>query len=127
MDYAKLVEVFLKIRERRSELKREFEAQDEKLKADQAKLEAAMLQHLNAAGLDSARTAQGTFYKQESLKPSASDWVAVYDFIKDNDAFDMLERRIKKDFVKDYMEMNEGVPPPGVSVHREYEVRVRRA
>jgi hypothetical protein len=39
----------------------------------------------------------------------------------------MLERRFKKTFVKDYRESNEGAIPPGVSVMREFTVRVRRA
>ena len=46
--------------------------------------------------------------------------------MKQNDAFDALERRIKKTFVSEYMENNGGAIPPGVSVYRQYAVRVRR-
>lgn len=127
MDYNKVVEAYLNIRDRRAEIKREYEANDDKLKAAQAQLEGVMLKHLNDSGLDSARTAHGTFFRSESLKPSGSDWAAFYQWIGENDAFEALERRIKRDFIKEYMETHDGDLPPGVSVHREYDVRVRRA
>jgi hypothetical protein len=53
--------------------------------------------------------------------------VLFYGWIKDNDAFDALERRVKKTFVTEFMETHEGgLPPPGITVSREYVVRVRK-
>lgn len=127
MDYNKVVEAYLNIRDRRAEIKREYEAEDDKLKGAQRQLEGVLLKHLNDTGLDSARTPCGTFFRSEALKPSGSDWTAFYEWIRENDAFEALERRIKRDFIKEYMETHDGALPPGVSVHREYEVRVRRA
>lgn len=127
MDFNKITQAYLAIRDRRAEIKREHDAADDELKAKQGQLEAVMLGHLNDSGMESVRTTNGTFFKTETLKPSASDWVAFYDFIRENDAFEALERRVKKDFVKQYMDDNEGTLPPGISCHREYEVRVRRA
>lgn len=127
MDYAKVVEAYLNIRDRRAEIKRDYDAQDDNLKAAQRQLEGVLLKHLNDTGLDSARTPVGTFFRSESLKPSGSDWTAFYEWVRSNDAFEALEKRIKRDFIKEYMETHDGALPPGVSVHREYEVRVRRA
>jgi hypothetical protein len=127
MDYEKVTKAYLAIRDKRHAIKRAYETEDAKLKADLTKLEAVMLRHLNDTGLESAKTTNATFYKQEELKPSASDWQAFYDWIKENDAFDALERRIKTAFVKEHMEVHDGALPPGVSIHREYAVRVRRA
>lgn len=126
MDHEKLVRVYLKIRERRSALKRAFEEEDRALRASQDKLEVALLASLNATGAQSVKTGAGTFYKQTDLKPSGSDWNALYRWIAENDAFDALERRIKKGFIVDYMEEHDGDLPPGVSVHRESVVRVRK-
>jgi hypothetical protein len=50
-----------------------------------------------------------------------------YVWIKDNDAFDALERRVKKSFIATYMEDNKGELPPGISVMQEYTVTIRRA
>ena len=127
MDFNKVTEAYIAIRDRRAEIKKAYEAEDDQLKAKLARLDAVMLGHLNETNMESVRTANGTFYKTEDLKPSASDWTAFYQFIKDNDAFEALERRVKKDFVKAYMEDNDDALPPGISVHREYKVLVRRA
>lgn len=126
MDFIRITRAHINLRDARSELKKKYEADDKDLKEAQGKIEAAMLDHLNKNGMDSVRTEAGTFYRQEEITPSASDWSALYDWIKDNDAWDALERRIKKTFIKEYAETHEGGLPPGVSVYREYVMRVRR-
>lgn len=126
MDTTKLAKAYIKLRDARTELKRTYDEQDGALKAKQERLEAEMLKFLNANEMDSVKTAAGTFYRQEEITPTGSDWDAFYKWIADNDAFDALERRIKKTFVREYMETNNGAIPPGVSVYREYVVRVRR-
>lgn len=126
MDTTKMAKAYIKLRDARTELKREFESKDNALKAKQERLEAEMLKFLNSNEMDSVKTAEGTFYRQEEITPTGSDWDAFYKWVSQNDAFDALERRIKKTFIKEYMEMNSGAIPPGVSVYREYVVRVRR-
>ena len=127
MDLNKLVRVHIKIRDARAKLSEEFKASDAELKANQERIEGELLRTLQEQSVDSMRTEAGTFYRQEEIKPSASDWDAFYKWIAENDAFDALERRVKKDFVKAYMADHEGGLPPGISVHREYVARVRRA
>lgn len=127
MDMTQVTKAHINIRDARHKMRHEFEAKDAELKASQEKLEAVMLQHLQTSQSESVRTEAGTFYRQEEITPSASDWVALYDWIKSEDAFDALERRVKKTFIKEYMEMHDGGLPPGISVYREYVVRVRRA
>lgn len=127
MDNAKMVRVYLKMRDARTALKRQFEEDDTKIKAQMEKLEIAMLRHLQDSNSDSIRTDAGMFYRQEEVTPTGSDWDAFYQWVKDNDAFEALERRIKKTFVREYMETHNGGIPPGVSVYREYVVRVRRS
>ena len=127
MDLNKLVRVHIKIRDARTKLSEEFKASDAELKASQERIEGELLRTLQEQSVDSMRTEAGTFYRQEEIKPSAYDWDAFYKWIAENDAFDALERRVKKDFVKAYMADQEGGLPPGISVHREYVARVRRA
>lgn len=126
LDLGKITKAHINIRDARNELRKKYEAEDAKLKEAQAKLEGVMLDHLNGHGMESVRTEAGTFYRQEEITPSASDWNALYDWIKDNDAWDALERRIKKTFIKEYQEAHNGGLPPGISVFREFVVRVRR-
>jgi hypothetical protein len=127
MDNAKMVRAYLKMRDARTALKRQFEEEDGKIRLQMDKLESAMLKHLQETNTDSIRTDAGMFYRQEELTPTGSDWDVFYGWVKENDAFEALERRIKKTFVKEYMETHSGGIPPGVSVYREYVVRVRRS
>lgn len=126
MDYSQLVKVYLKIRDKRAENKREFDAADALLREKQDTIEGALLQFLNNNKVDSSKTDAGTFYRQEDIVPSGSDWQAFYRWVAENDAFDALERRIKKTFVADWMAEHDNTPPPGVSVYRQYKVRVRK-
>jgi hypothetical protein len=127
LDLSRIIKAHINIRDARSNLKRDYEASDKDLKDAQAKLEAALLDHLNRHGMESVRTEHGTFYAQEEMTPSASDWNAVYQWIQEHDAWDLLEKRLKKTFIKEYAEAHNGGLPPGVSVFREKVVRVRRA
>lgn len=127
MDISTLTKAYVKIRDARGVLKKQYEEEDIKLKAKLERLEAEMLRFLQENNTDSVKTVHGTFYRQEEITPTGADWDALYRWIADNDAFDALERRIKKGFIKEYMETHEGGVPPGVSVYREYVVRVRRS
>ena len=126
IDYDRLTKVFVKLRDARADLKRDWERQDKELEEKQKTIEAAMLGYLNETNCDSVKTPHGTFYRQEDIIPTGADWDAFYEWVKDHDAFDALERRIKKNFIAEYMATHEGGTPPGVSVFRKYVVRVRR-
>ena len=126
LDLSKVTRAYLKIRDARSTLKREYEDADAKLKGNLELIEGAMLNHLNTHGVASVKTDDATFYSQEEMKPSCQDWGAFYNWIKEHDAFDALERRVKSTFVKEFAETHDGNLPPGVSVAREKVIRVRR-
>lgn len=127
LDTNKLTRAYVKMREARAALKRDFDVQDKALRAQQSLLEATMLRVLHEANADSVRTESGTFYRQEDVTPRGDDWDAFYAWVVETNGFDALERRIKKTFIREYMELHEGALPPGVSVYREYVARVRQA
>ena len=126
MDYEKLVTAYRNIRDKKQELNR---AHDEVIKDLDEKLErlkGVMLAELNDNNGEGIRTAAGTFFRKLEVIPTGQDWEAFYDWIKENDAFDALERRIKRTFISKYMDDNDGAIPPGVNVFRRYTVEVRK-
>ncbi len=124
----RVVQAHNAIRDARTVKRHAWEAEDLALEEDQHRLKVLMLELLNANGAKSIATEHGTVYRTEKIKPSAADWNVLYDWIvKDPARFEALEKRIKATFVKQYMDENDGAAPPGVNVHREYEVSVRRA
>jgi hypothetical protein len=72
VDLSKVAETYIKIRDAKAEKKRAFEAEVAVLDGQLEKLEGFMLQHLNTHGMDSVRTAGGTFYRQEDIRPTSS-------------------------------------------------------
>ena len=124
----RVVQAYNAIKDARTVKRHAWEAEDLALEQDQDKLKVLMLDLLNKLGGKSIATDHGTVYRTEKLRPSAADWTAVYDWIvADPERFELLEKRLKATFVKQFMEDNEGAIPPGVNVHREYEVAVRRS
>jgi len=59
----KLVKTYIKIRERRSELKAEFDAQDAPLVQQLETVKGALLTHCKQHDVDSVRTSEGLFYR----------------------------------------------------------------
>jgi hypothetical protein len=56
------------------------------------------------------------------------DWDNFYKFVLDNEAVQLLERRIHQSNFREFLRenVNDGLPP-GVNVMREYGVSVRKA
>ena len=123
-----LVEAYLSIRSQRERLAREHEIADGALKEDMAKLESAMLEMCNTVNADSIKTKHGTVMRKLNERFFCQDWENFYKFVLDNEAVQLLERRIHqsnfKEFIKDHD--SDGLPP-GVNVMREYGVSVRKA
>ena len=126
MDIGELIEIYQNISAERRTLKREFEDKDNKLKDDEERIELAILKFLQESNINSVRTDFGTAYRQEDVIPTCADWSVFYDWVRKNDAFDALEKRIKKTYVKEMLENGEALPD-GVNVIRKYVVRVRRS
>jgi len=123
----KLVRIHQKITAARKALKSQFENEDSRLKEQQKVVEAAMLDFLNTTGQKTAKTDIGLFYWQEKIIPTGADWDALFRWVREENAFDIFERRIKTGFIKEYMEHNEDNLPPGVNLYREREICVRKS
>ncbi len=123
----KVAQTYVKIRDARSALKKQYEVEDLKLKSQLEILDGFLLGALQNLGAESVRTKYGTVFRSIDTKASCQDWNAFYAWIAENKAFDALERRVKQSFIATYMEGNKGGLPPGVSVLKEYAVTVRRS
>ena len=122
----KVAATYVKIRDKRSEIKKAYEAEDLKLKEQLDTIESFFLNTLQELGVESARTKHGTIYRSLDIKPSCEDWNVFYAWIAEHDAFDALERRVKKSFITAFMEDNKDELPPGITVVKEYIAKVLR-
>lgn len=121
-----LVEKYIKLRDKKGELKAAFTAKTERLDAALETIEGHLLKMFQAQGIDSVKTGEGTAYKSSRVSAKVEDWDAALDFIKKKKLWHMLERRVGKEAVKQYNEEH-GALPPGVSMTEEITINVRRS
>ena len=126
MKVDKLVKVYLKIRDKRKELQIEYDKKDEYLKDTLKEVETALLDVCKETGADSLRTEFGTVSRRVSKRYWTTDWNSMYEFVKDNDQLDLLEKRIAQGNMSTYLEENPDKLPPGLNVDSKYAITVRR-
>ena len=122
-----LVEAFIAIRDQREKLLQEYETADKALKAESNQIESALLDICNSVNADSIKTGHGTVMRKLNERFFCQDWENFYKFVLDNEAVQLLERRIHQGNFKEFMKEHEGDGlPPGVNVMREFGVTVRK-
>lgn len=121
-----VVEKRIQLRDKRSELKRVWEEEDEVYKVAEDKLDGWLLKRLQEQGVDSVRTEAGTAYTTINTRASCNDWQALWQWISEQNRLDFLEKRVATKTVTEYIEET-GNLPPGVNVNREHVIRVRRS
>lgn len=128
VDTEQVVSAYLAIRSERERILREYEAQDAKLKEDLKKIESVLLDVCNTINADSIKTSLGTVMRKLNERYFCNDWDNFKQFVLDNEALDLFEKRIHQSNFKQFMESHEGDGlPPGVSVMREFGITVRKA
>lgn len=127
VNIAALVEQFVRLRDKREKLSKAYKEADDKLKDQMQVITADLLSTMNNSKLDTMRTEHGTVSRLIDIKPSATDWTKIYAWVKKHDAFEMFNKRLNTSFIKEYMDEHDGKLPPGVNIHQEYVVRVRRS
>jgi len=125
-DLDRLVSVYIKIRDKKNELAATFAEQEKELDGKLDKIKQALLEHCKATGTESVKTASGTFWRTQKKRFWTSDWDAMNRFIVENEAVDLLEKRIHQGNMKQFLEENPEVLPPGLNADSEYSITVRR-
>jgi len=127
LSVGKLSQIYLKIRDARSELKSKYEEEDKKLEAQMDVIEAKLLDICKDTEADSIKTQAGTVMRRVATRYWTNDWDSMYNFVKDNDAYGLLERRLHQTNMKQYLEENPDKFPPGMLLDSQYKITVRRS
>jgi predicted metal-dependent phosphotriesterase family hydrolase len=123
----KMVQVYIKIRDQRAILKAQFEENDKILRDQLDALESELLEVCKKAGADSIRTKNGTIIRSVKTQYWTSDWENMHKFILENQAPELLERRISQSTMKEFLANNPDKIPPGLNADSRYTVTIRRA
>lgn len=123
----KLVRVYIKMRDARSALKAKYEEEEGQIKEQMDMVESQLLEMCKTTGADSLRTKYGTVSRSVQTRYWTGDWEAMYKFIKEHDAPDLLERRISQTQMREFLKENPDEMPTGLNVDNRYTVTVRRS
>ena len=110
----KLTEIYVKIRNKRRELKK----QDDELEAQLNVIAAELLEICKAQGSSLIRTPHGTISKRTTKRYWTSDWHSFYEFIKEHDAFGLMAQRINGSNMEQFLEENPDLHPPGLNAEQ---------
>ena len=126
MKLSEAVALYIKMRDRKAELKAEFDAKVAPLNEKMDKLEAKLLDVFNQTGMDSVKTEFGTAYATTRVTASVADKEIFMTHIRENDDWGLLEVRASKIAIEQYRSVHDDIPP-GVSMREERVVNVRRS
>lgn len=122
----KLVRVYLKMNATLTQIRQDYEAQEKALKDKMATVKSALLQHCKDNNVESVRTTEGLFYRTVKANYWTSDWDSMRKFIIEHKIPELLHERIHQTNMKQFLEENPDLLPPGLNVDSEYTITVRR-
>ena len=84
----------------------------DEIKEDEAQLTKVVEQRLDHAGVTSMRGKRGVFTLTEIVVPHVSDWDKFYQFMRQEDALDLLQKRVAVGAFREYIGSGEAVGVP---------------
>lgn len=122
----KLVEAYRKLRDKKAEIDQEYKERIAKVREKQELIENKILEFFNETGMESAKTPHGTAYVSEVMNARVADRDAFFRFVREHDAWEMLESRANKTAVRQFVEEHDGELPPGVDITTVRKINVRK-
>ena len=126
MEIAKITKTYIKIRAERALLSKEFKEKDGELVRQLEIVKGALLGYCDSQGVESVRTSEGLFFRSAKTKYWTGDWESMYEFIKEHDTPQFLDRRLNQTNVREFLEDNPDVMPKGLNIDTDYTITVRK-
>jgi hypothetical protein len=122
----KLARIYRKIYGKITELTMEYDSKIATLKEQQEEIKNAMKDQMQALGVQSVKTDEGTVILSQKTRYYTDDWDSFKTFVVENDALDLFEKRIAQKNIAQFLEENPGVVPMGLNSMSEVSVSVRK-
>lgn len=115
------IDALYSLRQARLELQRKIED----LKAQEVELRQGILAVLDTAGLAKASGSLATCGVRRTLEPMVQDWGQVHEYIRENGAFELLQRRMSAPAWREFHEA--GVVVPGTEAFEAVDVSLTKS
>lgn len=127
MDASKLVKAYVRMRDAKEALAREYDTKLAEISEQMEVIEQELLTICKDTGQDGGKTPFGSFSRTVKTRYWTNDWDNMYVFIREHDAPELLERRIHQGNFKEFMKDHPEVMPIGLNTDSKYSITVRRA
>ena len=117
----------LAIRDEIAKINKQAEKEVKKLASEKERLETYLNDKLAEVGADSVKTPAGTIIRQQKTRYWPADWEKMYEFIIDNDAFQLLEKRVHQTNMRKFLDEDPEKYPIGLNSEREWKITIRRS
>lgn len=106
MKLNELIDQWVELKSERVALARK----DKELSQQIAQLQSQIMDIMNEVGTTQARSAGGLVSMKQTNQPTVVDWSAFYAYVAENDAFDLLQRRLSPPAFRARWDSDEEVP-----------------
>lgn len=120
----KLVPLYIACRNQLATDTKGYKTRRERVKTFMGMISMTLRDKADAVGTDTFRGTYGTAYRQVKEKFSINDWTAFTNYLKQTQNFQILQKRVSPNAVKEIREAD-GALPPGVQNFTEVEFAVR--
>ena len=121
-----MARVYIKIRDAKEAA---VERHKQELAEFNAQLDAVaneMLELCKSLDASSLRTNAGTIIRKVTTNFNTNDWGSMFNFIKEHDAFGLLQQRLHQSNMKQFLEEHPDLLPPGLWSESKYTIVVKR-
>lgn len=122
----KLARIYRKIKAKMSERTKAYEAEMADMQAPLDEVIFAIKDQMKVLGSKSLKTTEGHIIISTKTRYEALDWDAFKDFVLENNALELVERRIAQVAMRKFLEDNPGLVPRGLNAVSELAVSVRK-
>lgn len=120
-----VVAQYLALREGSERIMKEAEAKVVPMKAAMKTIESYFMKLVNETGQTKFGTPSGTAFRDTKTGCNVKDWDTFLTWMREQQAFFLLNKAVNKTAVKEYMDAH-GTPPPGIEWIAMHDIKIRR-
>lgn len=103
----------------------EMQKQVDEVKADEERMKREIIALLKDAAVEGATGGEANARITKRVVPTVKDWSKLYQYVRDNDAWDMLDKRCNAAAFR--ARLDDGVEVPGVEAYEVEDLSITRS
>lgn len=119
------IAAYMELRRKKERIEADMQDALKKLKGTMTMIESWLMEKADNDGVSSFKSSAGTAFLTTVDFAQVTDWDATLEFIMKHNALHMLEKRVSKKAVREYIEEASEVPP-GIHYGKKLTINIRK-